>query len=177
MTWHGWIGRAFRALIGREQLPKDSCLKACALLGAWAGLAAGGVLLVAPPSPGWRQLALRQFSFALAIIGGAALSWLWPPATRPYLVLAGLALIAVVVWYPLFMTGALATRQESGVKRFAHAPGALALGLAFGVRLLLDFGGADEETRRAAARQVSIAGLVIGGCLDAFVVYRVLESF
>jgi len=116
-------------------------------------------------------------SVALAIIGGAVLSWLWPPATRPYFVLAGLALIAVVVWYPLFMTGALATRHESGVKRFAHAPGALAFGLAFGIRLLFDFGGAAEETRRAAARQLGIAGLVIGGCLDAFAVYRMFESF
>ena len=177
MSGHGWIGRAFRAFISPEPLPRDSCLLACGLVGALVGLAAGAALFMAPPSPGWPQLAVRPLSFAVAIMGGAALGWLWPPATRPYLVLAGALLVVTVVWYPLFMTGALAARSQSGIRRFGHAPGVLAFGLAFGLRLLLDFGVADGEARRDAARKLGIAGLAIGGCLDAFVVYRMIQSF
>jgi hypothetical protein len=96
---------------------------------------------------------------------------------RPFLVLASCGLVAAVVWYPWFMTGALARQGESGVKHFAHAPGVLALGLAFGLRLVLDYGLVAEKTRRQCARYVGIAGLVLGGCLDAFVMYQMVQLF
>ncbi len=60
-------------------------------------------------------------------------------ACQPYFVLMGLAILAWVTWYPGFMYHALAHRRETGTTHLAHTPGVLALGLAFGVRLLLDF--------------------------------------
>jgi hypothetical protein len=75
------------------------------------------------------------------------------------------------------MFHAVSGTAHSGVKRFGHAPGVLAMGLAFGLRLLVDLGVGDEERRRGMARYSGIAGLVAGGCLDAFVLYWVMTAF
>jgi hypothetical protein len=71
----------------------------------------------------------------------------------------------------------MADRGHSGVNRFSHAPGVLAIGMAFGLRLLVDFGVGNEARRRKIARQAGIGGLVVGGCLDAVVLYRMMPMF
>jgi hypothetical protein len=134
------------------------------------------VLFVGPPAS-WATGAKVQASVGIVLLGGAALSWVWPPATRPYLLLLGVALVGAVAWYPWFMFQAVSGAAHSGVKRFGHAPGVLAMGLAFGLRLLVDFGAGDEERRRGMARYAGITGLMVGGCLDAFVLYWVMTAF
>jgi hypothetical protein len=129
------------------------------------------------PPPTWATGVKVQASVGAGLLIGAALSWVWPPAARVYLLLVGVALVTAVAWYPAFMAQAIGGRAQSGVKRFGHAPGVLAMGLAFGLRLLLDFGIGNEERRRGIARQAGITGLAVGGCLDAFVLYRMMTTF
>jgi len=171
----GWMSRACRALVGREPLPRTRCLQVCAIMGAWTGGAAALALLLGATPPSWVTGVTIQASVGVGLLVGAALSWVWPPASRPYLLLVGVTLVGAVAWYPFFM--ALMDRGQSGVKHFGHAPGLLAMGLAFGFRLLVDLGVPNEETRRALARYAGIAGLAIGACLDAFVLYRVMTAF
>jgi hypothetical protein len=135
------------------------------------------ILFLGTPPPGWTTLIYGQATLGSVLLLGAVASWLLPPLIRPYLLVVGAALIGVVVWYPTFMYRGLVQFRESGVKRFGHAPGVLALGLAFAFRLLLDFGPFEERTRRALARPVGMAGLAIGGCLDALVFYWVINTF
>lgn len=165
------------ALVSPDALPPERCAQACALLGAWSGGAAGLLLALASPSPEWQRSAQIQAGLGLTVLLGAAMSWLWPPVSRAYFVLVGLVLVGVVVWYPFFMVQALTHRHESGTQRFAHAPGALALGFAFGVRLLVDFGIKNEDARRRFARSAGIAGMAIGGALDLLVLQRIISLF
>ena len=64
----------------------------------------------------------------------------------------------------------LATRSVS------HAPGVLALGLAFGTRLLIDRA-VNDEVRMRIARPVGIAAMAIGGLLDLLVLTRMMARF
>jgi hypothetical protein len=68
------------------------------------------------------------------------------------------------------MAGAVLARDRSGVNRFSHAPGILAMGLAFGLRLLVDFGVGGETIRVRIARLVGLTGLAVGACVDALVI-------
>ena len=176
MNW-GWLGRTVVALVSPKPLPLEGCVKACSILGAWSGGAAALVLAVVPLTPGQRNGTEIQAAAGLVVLCGAVASWLWPPMARPFFLLVGLGLLGVVTWYPFFIVDALMHRHESGTQRFAHAPGALALGLAFGVRLLVDFGSNSEEFRSRIARAAGIAGMAIGGALDLFVVQRIITLF
>jgi hypothetical protein len=110
------------------------------------------------------------------VVTGAAVSWWWPSLSRPYLLLAGLLLVGAVIWYPIFMLDALSRREATGHTSFSHAPGALALGLAFGIRLLIDFG-MSEDTRMRIARPAGIAAMAIGGGLDLLVLQHMMARF
>jgi len=163
-----WYVRAFEALVSPEALSRDRCLQACAIVGGLASASAVAAAFVAPPE--FATVVLIQFFVGIAVLFGAALSWLWPPASRAYLILIGLALVAAVTWYPVFMADAWSARARSGVNRFSHAPGILAIGLAFGLRLLVDFGLGSETLRMRIARPIGLTGLAVGACVDALVV-------
>jgi len=118
-----------------------------------------------------------QLGIGLALLGGAALSWMWSSLSRPYLLLVALALIGAVAWYSLFAYRAFTGLDQLGVKRFGHAPGVLAFALAFAFRLLVDLGAWSQTTRESLARPAGIGGLVLGGLLDALVIYWMLTAF
>jgi hypothetical protein len=166
-----WYVRAFQALVSPEPLSPKRCVQACAILGGLTGGAAALVLLLGTPPPSLVTPIAIQASVGASLLFGAALSWERPALLRPYLLLVGIALVGAVASYPAFMAQALMSREQSGVKRFGHAPGALAMGLAFGLRLVVDLGVHNEDLRRGIARRAGIAGLAVGGCLDAFVLY------
>jgi hypothetical protein len=115
-----------------------------------------------------------QGAIGIAVLLGAALGWVRPPTLRPYLLLIGSGLIAMVATYPAFIGRALHTSDGSHAVRISHAPGALALSLAFGLRLLVDFGVGNETTRARIARPVALTGMAIGACLDVLVVFMVM---
>jgi hypothetical protein len=120
--------------------------------------------------------ALVQAIIGGAVVTGAAVSWWWPSLARPYLLLAGLLLVGAVIWYPIFMLDAMSRRDGTGHTNFSHAPGALALGLAFGVRLLIDFG-MSEDARIRIARPAGIAAMATGGGLDLLVLQQMMARF
>jgi hypothetical protein len=86
-------------------------------------------------------------------------------------------LVAAVAWYPVFTADAVSARERSGVNRFSHAPGILAMGLAFGLRLLVDFGLTSGTIRVRIARHVGLAGLAVGACVDALVMLLPMRLF
>lgn len=169
MSQPDWYVRAFRALVSPEPLSPKRCVQACAILGGLTGGAAALVLLRGTPPPGLATAIAIQASFGASLLLGAALSWERPALLRPYLLLVGIALVGAVAWYTAFMAHALMSREQSGVRRFSHAPGVLAMGLAFGLRLVVDLGVHNEELRRGIARRAGITGLAVGACLDTFV--------
>jgi hypothetical protein len=176
MSQSHWTIRAFSALVGRETLPVDLSIKACAGIGAWLGVAAlGSLLLAGPEAQGEGTSGYVALGVAIVVLSGAALSWYRSNIDRAYLFIMGVALVGMVAWYPFYMSRALSAPRAVNA-RFSHMPGILALALAFGVRLAIDaWQGRDDGS--LVAQRVSIAALGIGGALDLFVLQQMVSRF
>jgi len=161
----GWFGRSLRALLSPAPLVPKRCLQASLVLGALTCFV------------GFLAVARLPCSIGLAVVLGAAASWSSPRLVRGYLFLVGVVLTAAVAWYPFFIAQGLAVRHESDIKSFGHSPGVLALGLAFGLRLLLDYGPVESAMRVRIAGAVGSSGLVIGSVADAAVMYLIVTRF
>ena len=167
MSEPAWYVGAFEALVSPAPLALDRCLQACAILGALASASALVVAVFRLAAAAFAPMVVIQFVIGITLLLGAALSWRSPAVSRPFLIVAGVVLVAAVVLYPVFVLNVMSARSE--VSRFAHAPGVLALGLAFGLRLLVDFGFDGRIIRVRIARRVGLTGLALGACLDALV--------
>jgi hypothetical protein len=153
------------------------CLKETALGGGIAALGGGLLLTMFPVPDAWRTLLQVQVALGGALLVGAALSSLRTEIAPAFLCGVGLLLLGLVAWYPFFMNGAVAAFKAGSIKRIAHPPGLLAVASAFAARALLDYSSTGEDRRRRLAPLVGKAGLVIGGALDAFVLYLVVRGF
>ena len=122
------------------------CLQASLVLGALT-------CFVALPA-----VARLPCSIGLAVVLGAAASWSSPRLVRGYLFLVGVVLTAAGLVPVPSRRG-----WQSGMnpKSFGHSPGVLALGLAFGLRLLLDYGPVESAMRVRIAGAVGTSGLVM----------------
>jgi hypothetical protein len=155
--------RAVAALTGREPLPVETSIKTCAALGAL--LAVSGLA-----GSSWWVVVL-----ALGILAGAARSWFGSNADRPYLFAMGVLLVAAALWYPLYMRQVLLAPRGDDA-RFGHAPGVLALGMAFGMRLVIDAWQYRDDAS-AAAQRAGVVGLAVGGALDCAALYMMFKYF
>jgi len=166
-----WYVRAFEALVSPQPLSPDRCLQACAIVGGLASASVVLAMFVGPVPQGMAWLVTMQGVIGMVVVAGAGLSWIRPHALRAYLLTIGIGLVVLVGTYPASMAVAL---QKQSVTRFSHAPGALAMSLAFGLRLLVDFGIGNEATRARFARPVALTGMAVGACLDVLVVFMMV---
>jgi len=168
-----WWKRAIQSLVARAPLPPFGSLQACAAISGFFALGAVAGLIGGMPLT--RVVAL-QVAVAVLGLGGAAVSWFRERLVRPYMILMGVVLLAWVMWYPGFVLQHLLSRTETGTHRFGHAPGTLALALAFSLRMLLDFG-APAEAQQQWAVKLGVAGLVVGAILDIVVLWAIVTMF
>ncbi len=173
--------RYFRWVLQEGELNPEVCLKVNAGIGAFAMLAAGAFLLAGRgdaslPVP--HEVAYFQLAFGALFLFG------WPVgsksgASKRILVLQGSVLLLLLPLYPIFMLhvlGWFSTSTEPGSGfRAGHAPGILALGLAYAVRLLVDFGASTPWKSSPFARKVPLIAMIVGGALDLVLLFALLS--
>ncbi len=172
------LRQAWEVLTGEDRLAERACFRTNLVIGCVAAVPASLTLFLSEspedlPAPIWTAYLLVAVGVTLA--AGWPIGALLPPLRRPLLFFSGLIISAAVPAYVAWMFVVLRTLPGPG--RISHAPGLLALGAAYGFRLLLDFGPAGEATRRRWSKRTSWTGLALGGVLDVFAVGLMLWTF
>jgi hypothetical protein len=173
--------RYFRWVLHEADLDPVLCLKVNAGIGALAMLSAVAFLSAGrgdAPLPVPYEVAYFQLAFGALFLFG------WPigsksEAPKRILVLQGFVLLLLLVLYQIFMLhvlGWFSTSTEPGSSfRVGHAPGILALGLAYAVRLLIDFGASTPWRSSPFARKIPLIAMTVGAALDLVLLFAFLS--
>jgi len=158
-------------LSAASRLDPDVCLKWNAGLGA---LAAGApiLVLVLPISGdqsgvplGW---AILQTTIGLTFALASGVAWVRRDVAS--IVLVGQAMVLMIA-VPLYVALMVRLMTDGEPRRVSHLPGVLALGAAYAVRLITDFGAADDSRLATLAPSLTVAAFLLGAVGDAVVVF------
>lgn len=167
-----WYFLVFKAVLENDKLDPDFCLNIYAFLGA---LILGIAVLdqfIPVPEPDNKE-AILQFSLGGIFIIGWILKKQWTSMKENILFVQAMIALVMVIGYVIYMYRITTEYHIAKPEHFrvTHAPGILAIGCAIVLRELVDFGPLKPQVREKIAKLSGVIGLIVGGFMDAFVIY------